>query len=506
MSRQLLVTACIALLGLVATNGMTQEHYDEDTTYSHTSTYLNPVSTADQDEITELPGLDTAINFRQFSGYLNADEKTKQKKFLHYWFVESQSNPGKDPVILWLNGGPGCSSLGGLFTELGPFSVNNDGETLKLNDYSWNKVANVLFLESPSGVGFSYSKNLLNVHTDDRTAQENYLALKSFMVKFPQYKNNSLYLSGESYAGVYLPTLGVLVDADEELNLKGVAIGNGYFDVAKLRDSLILFSYYHGLVGKTTWDDVSKHCCRGNAPTRESCAFGGPESSYRCSIAIAEVSSVLGGSGLNPYNLYGKCLSTSSYGLSSKEIVDRHMMSLVINSTLMNETPFHVFDARETTLSLEPPCFDDRNLIKYLNSKEVRKAIHVPREVQSWDTCSMIAYVIKYPKLDGGLAPQMKSLISSKRNLAMLVYNGDVDTVCNFLGDEWFVDDLGRDVVKDYSIWKVNNQVAGFVKHYDGITFATVRGSGHMVPGDRPQEALAMIKAFLNAEHGNVRL
>lgn len=510
LSTQYTATLCaIVLIGLVATSVLAQDYYDEDISPN----YENPVSTADQDEITELPGLDTAINFRQFSGYLRADSEKRPRKFFHYWFVESQSNPAKDPVVLWLNGGPGCSSLGGLFTELGPFTVNSDGKTLQLNDYSWNKVANVLFLESPAGVGFSYSNSLLNYHTDDTTARENYLALKSFMEKFPQYKNSSLYLSGESYAGVYLPTLGVLVDADEDLNLKGIAIGNGYLDVAKLRDSLIFFTYYHGLVGKSTWEKVSKYCCEGNAPTRESCAFGGPDSSFRCDFAISEVSSVLSRSGLNPYNLYGKCLSASSTNSSTrslkpsnKEIVDRHMMSLVFDATLMNEMPFHIFNAAERTLGHEPPCFDDRTLIEYLNSKEVRKAIHIPNKVQSWDTCSMILYVVKYPKLDGGLAPQMKSLISSKRNLAMLVYNGDVDTVCNFLGDEWFVDDLGRDVVKDYSIWKVNNQVAGFVKHYDGITFATIRGSGHMVPGDRPQEALAMIKAFLNAEHGKVLL
>ncbi|CAK5131610.1 unnamed protein product [Meloidogyne enterolobii] len=82
-------------------------------------------------------------------------------------FVESQGNPGTDPLVLWLNGGPGCSSLGGLFEELGPYLINKDGKTLRLNPYSWNNYASIIFLESPAGVGFSYNTKSKNVLTND---------------------------------------------------------------------------------------------------------------------------------------------------------------------------------------------------------------------------------------------------------------------------------------------------------------------------------------------------
>lgn len=107
----------------------------------------------DQDEIQSLPGLAKQPSFRQYSGYLRGSGS----KRLHYWFVESQKDPQSSPVVLWLNGGPGCSSLDGLLTEHGPFLVQPDGATLKYNPYSWNLIANVLYLESPAGVGFSYS-------------------------------------------------------------------------------------------------------------------------------------------------------------------------------------------------------------------------------------------------------------------------------------------------------------------------------------------------------------
>lgn len=114
-----------------------------------------PTQTKDQDKITNLPGLTYTPNFNQYSGYLNASPGN----YLHYWLVESQLNATYDPLILWLNGGPGCSSIGGFLEELGPFHVNSDGQTLFENTFSWNKAGNVLFLEAPRDVGYSYRSN-----------------------------------------------------------------------------------------------------------------------------------------------------------------------------------------------------------------------------------------------------------------------------------------------------------------------------------------------------------
>ena len=179
----------------------------------------------DTDEILSLPGLTQKPSFKQYSGYLKGGEDV----FLHYWFVESQSNPAKDPVILWLNGGPGCSSIDGLLTENGPFRVQSDSKTVTLDKNSWNTLANVLYLESPVGVGYSYyNKNKTFNNTDDTTAQINYLALEDFFKKFPQFSKNPFYITGESYAGVYIPMLAVeMFSRNSTINFKGVAIGNG---------------------------------------------------------------------------------------------------------------------------------------------------------------------------------------------------------------------------------------------------------------------------------------
>ncbi|XP_045806861.1 serine carboxypeptidase-like 45 isoform X1 [Trifolium pratense] len=108
------------------------------------------------DRIVTLPGQPNInIAFQQFSGYVTVDNK--KHKSLFYYFAESETDPSSKPLVLWLNGGPGCSSLGvGAFSENGPFRPN--GEFLIKNEHSWNKEVNMLYLETPIGVGFSYAK------------------------------------------------------------------------------------------------------------------------------------------------------------------------------------------------------------------------------------------------------------------------------------------------------------------------------------------------------------
>ena len=175
-----------------------------------------------------MPGLTYQINFNQYSGYLNASDTHK----FHYWFVESQNDPANSPVLLWLNGGPGSSSLWGMLTENGPFRPNKDGQTLYENVHSWNKFANVLYLESPHQVGYSYSTVANDyVYGDDLTASDNYNALKDFFTNlFPNYAQNPFYITGESYGGVYIPTLSKLL-----LQMLSAGEININFKVANIR-------------------------------------------------------------------------------------------------------------------------------------------------------------------------------------------------------------------------------------------------------------------------------
>ena len=104
------------------------------------------------DRVTSMPDMADSFEFGYFSGYLDIPDTGKS---LHYIFVESQSNPETDHLILWFNGGPGCSSMLGWSQEHGPFNMMDGTDVWVENDYSWNKEANVIYLESPGGVGYS---------------------------------------------------------------------------------------------------------------------------------------------------------------------------------------------------------------------------------------------------------------------------------------------------------------------------------------------------------------
>ncbi|CAN6806421.1 unnamed protein product, partial [Brassica oleracea] len=159
------------------------------------------------------------VGFSQFSGYVTVNESHGRSLF--YWLTESSSSPKNKPLLLWLNGvkqettkallwltlerGPGCSSIGyGASEEIGPFRINKTGSSLYLNSFSWNTEANILFLESPVGVGFSYTNTSSDLKDsgDDRTAQENLIFLIKWMSRFPQYQYRDFYIAGESYAGM----------------------------------------------------------------------------------------------------------------------------------------------------------------------------------------------------------------------------------------------------------------------------------------------------------------
>lgn len=171
------------------------------------TTLLASVSAAPaEDQFTTLPNGDDTITMEtnSYSGYINASE-TKQ---LHYVFVESKNDPTNDPVLIWFNGGPGCSSLLGFMQENGPIIYDDDTNVISTNDQSWNQMANVLYIESPAGVGYSLAGTEADtVHNDMSSSVDAMAALYQWYLKFPEYNDNKLYISGESYGGIYVPYL-----------------------------------------------------------------------------------------------------------------------------------------------------------------------------------------------------------------------------------------------------------------------------------------------------------
>lgn len=138
-------------------------------------------------------------------------------------------------MVLWLSGGPGCSSLIGLFMELGPASIDKKLHVVN-NPHSWNANASVLFLDQPVNTGLSYSDN--SVSNTVAAGKDVYALLTLFFKQFPEYAEQDFHISGESYAGHYIPVFAteILRHKKRNINLKSLLIGNGLTDALNQYD------------------------------------------------------------------------------------------------------------------------------------------------------------------------------------------------------------------------------------------------------------------------------
>lgn len=482
----------------------------------HTLSNYTPAAIADL--ITSLPGLDFETNFKQFSGYLTVSEENNRNIF--YWFAESQSDPENDPVVFWTNGGPGCSGLIAFGTEHGPFYYSKNG-TLTPNPYSWNKVANMFYVEQPAGVGFSYSDVKSDYITGDaKAASDNYILIKKFFERFPEKKSNDFYITSESYGGHYIPELTYQIlenNKDDSINFKGFAVGNPYVDPFSNDVALYETQYYHSLISSLVYRPWHKKCTDRHT--------------FHLACIILENKMYFESEpGINPYALdYPVCIEEDGtlgrsvlreQGSQLMQHRDKYNTDVSLNDLSLHEDDEFVAEVKKI-LDLTPPPEEISRRLKYakykpceinyftnyLNRKDVREALHILEGLPKWDSCSRI---VQYSRSDVNtpLIDFYKKIISRglENNLNMMVYSGDDDSVCATSGTQYWIYDLDIDVKED-ALWNhwydKDGQVAGYVTAFDTLggsgnfTFVTVHGAGHELPAYKPEQALEMFTTFL---------
>lgn len=472
-------------------------------------------------QVTNLPGTEKLdIPFNQFSGYV----KVNGTKNLHYWMVESQRDPSTDPIAFWTNGGPGCSGLYGFLTENGPFSAVNADLTLSLNPYSWNTVANMVFIEQPCGVGFSYSDqedpyaNNGDYVTDDaHAAKDNYALIQAFFDIFPQYRTNDLYIASESYGGHYMPQLSQeIVDRnsagqDTHLNFKGMMVGNPGTTFYSIIPAGLDTYWGHQLVSKPLYDGFVENC--RNAPHFNMTVC---EAYYMA--MYAEVGD------LNPYALdYPVCTEDGTnagrarkYGRSQRTWLMNYMLPGLFSNIVDNKgedlklsaESQMTLDSIRKSIGLEPaesyePCAEDY-MTNYLNQASVKAAIHVKDDIV-WKDCST---AIRYKTGDRhhDMTPIYNYLIDGGYGLNILVISGDDDDVCATIGTQDWIWGLGYEVSgRPWQSYTVNEQVGGYLTKWKNtkFAFATVHGAGHEVPTYKPDVALWLWESYLKGELTN---
>jgi cathepsin A (carboxypeptidase C) len=133
----------------------------------------------------------------QYTGWLDIGHK-----HLFFWYFDSQNDPVNDPLTLWMNGGPGASSMLGLFQEIGPCLINEHGNGTVRNPWAWNRNSSLLFVDQPAGVGFSYVDEGYDIPRDSKEAAvDMHHFLQIFISEiFPDKLSSDVHLSGESYA------------------------------------------------------------------------------------------------------------------------------------------------------------------------------------------------------------------------------------------------------------------------------------------------------------------
>ncbi|KAJ4960081.1 hypothetical protein NE237_019991 [Protea cynaroides] len=423
------------------------------------------------DKISKLPG-QPQVSFQQFSGYVTVDDK--KQRALFYYFAEAEIDPASKPLVLWLNGGPGCSSIGvGAFSENGPFRPS--GEILVRNEYSWNREANMLYLETPIGVGFSYSTDTSSYEAVDDmvTAIDNLVFLQRWFVKFPEYVHRDLFITGESYAGHYVPQLAELMiqfnKKGKFFNLKGIALGNPVLEFSTDFNSRAQFFWSHGLISDSTYRIFTSAC---NYSQFVSEYYRGSVSPI-CSRVMSQVSK------------------------ETSRFVDKYDVTLdVCIPSVLSQSK--VLSPHQVTERIDV-CVEDET-VNYLNRQDVQKALHARLVgVNRWDVCSNI---LDYEVLNLEIPtiPILGSLI--KGGIPILVYSGDQDSVIPLTGSRTLIhglaEKLGLKTTVPYRVWFEGKQVGGWTQVYGNIlSFATIRGASHEAPFSQPERSLVLFKTFL---------
>lgn len=411
----------------------------------------------------KLPTLDYAnasvADLGHHAGYYSLSDTYAARMF--YFFFENRNNNTQAPVIIWLTGGPGCSSELAVFYENGPFRISDD-LTLSWNDYGWDQSSNIIFVDSPTGTGFSYSDDSRDSRSDEAgVSNDLYTFLQAFFAAHPNYVSNPFYITGESYGGHYVPALASRINqgnqANEgtQINLKGFAIGNGLTNPGIQYAAYPDFALANNLINQSSYDQITQYVPQCLSAT-EACGTNGTDACDNALSVCQNIpSSILQlNPGINFYDIRKPCIGSLCYNFSNAE--------------------------------------------NFLNEQSVRDALGVGN--LQWTPCSDAVTGAFDQDHMRNLEVVIPPLL--EQGIQVLIYAGEDDFICNWLGNWRWVNAMvwsGQPSFNSSSqvSWQVNGSEAGILTSSGALNFLKVHNSGHMVPMDQPQAALSMITQFI---------
>ncbi|KAG2076268.1 alpha/beta-hydrolase [Suillus decipiens] len=418
---------------------------------------------------------ETTPNVTQISGYIEVGKNM----FMWFWFFESRKSPETAPFTLWLNGGPGCSSMIGLFQENGPCLVNADSDSTFLNPYSWNNISNMIYIDQPIGTGFSYGTDEAN--STETAAPFVWTAFQVLFESqlFSKYASREFIFATESYGGHYGP--GFVTYFEEKNHLIAIGkidavpvvvsalmINNGWFDPLIQSISYLNFATYAPGYGQLQPDDVLKEI---------SDSLYGPDG------CVAQENA---------------CYAAGTLSTYSDKIcrdADNYCGGDVTSPTVGNYDPY---DLRQNLSALFPPEY----YVDYLNKEDVMKKIGAQVEYVECPNAPGDEFA-KTGDDARTLLPQLSALANS--GMKILIWAGDADIICNWLGGHASVlamDWYGNETLHNtpFANMTINGAAIAAVQNVDNFTFARVYNAGHQVPAFQPQAALEIFSQVIRKE------
>ncbi|RTE82521.1 hypothetical protein BHE90_002971 [Fusarium euwallaceae] len=417
-------------------------------------------------------------------------------RHLFFWFHEARNSSKNTPLLLWFQGGPGGSSLHGSFVENGPCLVDTPNSAIP-NPYSWTEQFNIVYLDQPAGVGFSYLDHPDDEESYHQRSEVSALDVVTFIrllyEAFPHLANLDLHLSGESYAGRYVPTI-----ADAILDYNEFFVAGGNISMAiPLRSLMIGNPWLNPAIQMPALYDVSCFPYRGTYPPFMN------ESLCQNALALAD----------RCESLLDACALASNRGEDS--LLCSSSVDICYNQyygTFMNATS-SIYDRRLTGCPDAGSCYDGMlKTIDFLQSKSVMHD-HLQVYTQSngtktsWD---MINEIIERRYIESGdyVMPstlQMQRLLNYARNnksssrvrsLDILIYAGVADIACNTEGVLSTLNGLRWEGRREFNgiPWRElasrDGESTGRVKRVPNLWMVEFNDAGHMVPFDQPEAML----------------
>jgi carboxypeptidase C (cathepsin A) len=444
---------------------------------------------------------------------------------LMFWMFAPDAPSVNDAMVIWLNGGPGCTSINaGLLFENSPvttplrpagFCCSTKDDPLVYNKYSWTNASAIMYVEQPVSVGFSQGGPL--PQNEEDFAGDFHVFYQNFLKVFPQYQSYRVFIVGESYAGMYAPAIARRMYWETKnltannkinknnyndhnkhvflpINLAGVALGNGWMDARVQGPVVIDYAYWHGLIDAYTKDALHQEFDRCMAAydkhkvEKEQTPFHRFTIPDECSVMSAVLEAA--GKGLLPDNPGGPL----TYDVTTWD----------------------------TYQSLQHGDNIDQTNGRFMNNPKVKKLLHAPKNV-TWHGCLPGAGRRRRRRLTAS-ASDDKSLLPGATLLAhdqpestvpyvaelldagipVLVYNGDRDLSTCAQGSEMLLNSMSWSGAEGWrttprGLWVApNGQVAGYAKSHKGLGFVVVYNSGHMVPTNQPVAGLDLITRFMS--------